>query len=133
MTRTKPHGDRRPPVQRLRTTLCGDRRQEQPGELFEEELSGTRPPPLVEVRPQDRVQQHTLEHAFDICPFMQMLDAPVPLTVEQLVDVLQIVDALVLVAEQVIEVPKIILENILSRLSCREPQLAEQLVEVPTI
>ena len=35
------------------------------------------------------------------------------------------------VAEQVIEVPKIFLEDILSRLSCRDPQLGEQLVEVP--
>ena len=37
------------------------------------------------------------------------------------------------VAEQVIEVPKIILENIAVRTLVREPQLAEQLVEVPTI
>ena len=50
--------------------------------------------------------------------------------VEQLVDVLQFVDALVPVAEQV---PKIILENILVRTMVRQPQLAEQLVEVPTI
>ena len=28
--------------------------------LYEEELSGARPPPLVEVRPQERVLQHTL-------------------------------------------------------------------------
>ena len=31
------------------------------------------------------------------------------------------------------DVPKIILEDIPSRRLCREPQLAEQLVEVPTI
>ena len=66
---------------------------------------------------------------------MQILGALAPLMVEYLVDVLQFVDALVLVAEQVIEVPKIkiILEDIPSRLSCREKQLAEQLVEVPTV
>ena len=88
--------------------------------MFEEELSGTtRPPPLVEVRPQERVQQHTLEYAFDICTFVHDTRC------SKLVGVLQFVDALVPVAEQVIEVPKIILENIPSRLSCREPQLAE--------
>ena len=53
--------------------------------------------------------------------------------VEQLVDVLQLVDARVPVAEQVIEVPEIILENIPVRTLVREPQLVEQLVEVPTI
>ena len=52
--------------------------------------------------------------------------------VEQLVDVLQFVDALVLVAELVIEVPKIFPENIIVRTLVREPQLAEQLVDVPT-
>ena len=37
------------------------------------------------------------------------------------------------VAEQVINVPKVILENIHSRSLCREPQLAEQLAEVSMI
>ena len=61
------------------------------------------------------------------------LDGPVPLMVEQLVDVLQLFDALTPVAEQVIDVPKIFIERIPPRTSAREPQLAEQLVEVPTI
>ena len=61
------------------------------------------------------------------------LDGPVPLMVEQLVDVLQLLDALIPVAEQVIDVPKIFVERIPSRTSVREPQLAEQLVEVPTL
>ena len=51
--------------------------------------------------------------------------------VEQLVDVLRFFDAIVPVAEQVIDVPKIILEDIPTPIF-REPQLAEQLVEVPT-
>ena len=38
----------------------------------------------------------------------------------------------VAVPEQVIEVPKIFVDDIPSRLSVREPQLAQQLVEVPT-
>ena len=39
----------------------------------------------------------------------------------------------VAVPEQVIEVPKIFVDDIPSRLSVREPQLADQLVEVPPI
>ena len=52
---------------------------------------------------------------------------------ELLVDVLQLFDALMPVAEQVIDVPKIFIERIPPRTSVREPQLADQLVEVPTI
>ena len=69
----------------------------------------------------------------DICPYVQILDAPVPQTVEQLPDVLRFFDTLIPVAEQVIDVPKIFIERIPPRTSVREPRLAEQLVEVPTI
>ena len=48
-------------------------------------------------------------------------------------DVLRFFDTLCPVAEQVIDVPKIFLEDIPVRRLCREPQLVEQLVEVPTI
>ena len=48
-------------------------------------------------------------------------------------DVLRFFDTLCPVAEQVIDVPKILLEDILARRLCREPQLVEQLVEVPTV
>ena len=48
---------------------------------------------------------------------------------EQLVDVLRFFEALIPVAEQVIDVPKIIIERIPPRTLVREPQL----VEVPTI
>ena len=37
-------------------------------QLFEEELSGARPPPLVEVRPQRRVQRHIVERIVDVLP-----------------------------------------------------------------
>ena len=50
----------------------------------------------------------TAAHHGALC---RRLDAPVPLKVEQLVAVLQFVDALVPVAEQVVEVPKIILKD----------------------
>ena len=95
--------------------------------------SGSRPDRLLDVSgPQERVQRRTMEQIVDYVPVVPLLDAPVPQPVEQLVDVLRLVDALVPVAEQVIEVPKIIFENIPPRRLVREPQLAEQLVEVPT-
>ena len=63
----------------------------------------------------------------------QILDAPVPQTVEQLPDVLQFLDTLTTDPEQVIEVPKIFPEDVPMRAVLRDPQLVEQLVEVPTI
>ena len=56
-----------------------------------------------------------------------------PQTVEQLQDVLQFFDRLSTVLEPVIEVPKIFTEDIPLRAVLRAAQLAEQLVEVPTI
>ena len=70
-----------------------------------------RPRVLAEPRPQERVQRHTMEHIVDfICcsPMVQILDAPVPQTVEQLPDVLQFFDTLTTDPEQVIDVPKIL-------------------------
>ena len=69
----------------------------------------------------------------DTAPALPILDVPVPLMGEQLVDVLRFFDTLCPVAEQVIDVPKISLEDILARRLCRGPQLVEQLVEVPTV
>ena len=63
--------------------------------LFEEELGGTRPDRLSDVRPQERVQRHTVEHLTDLvrfAPKVQVLDAPAPLVVEQLADVLALVE-----------------------------------------
>ena len=74
--------------------------------------TGSRPDRLAGVRPQKRVQQQPV----DTAPALPILDVPVPLMGEQLVDVLRFFDTLCPVAEQVIEVPKIILD----------PQLAEQ-------
>ena len=64
---------------------------------------------------------------------MQTLDAPVPQTVDKLHDVLRFFDRLTTVPEQVIEVTKIITEDVPMRAVLRATQLAEQLVEVPTI
>ena len=63
--------------------------------LFEEELGGTRPDRLSDVRPKERVQRHTVEHLTDLvrfAPMVQVLDALAPLVVEQLVDVLALVE-----------------------------------------
>ena len=105
-------------------------------ELFDEDTAGVRPGDLAEPRPQERVQRHTMEHIVDFvycAPMVQILDAPVPQTVEQLPDVLRFLDRLMTVPEQVIEVPKILPEDAPMRAVLRDPQLAEQLVEVPTI
>ena len=95
--------------------------------------TGSRPDRLAGVRPQERVQQHFEDQFVDTASALPILDVPVPLMGEQLVDVLHFFDALIPVAEQVIEVPKIIIERIPPRTVVREPQLVEQLVEVPTI
>ena len=98
--------------------------------------AGLRAGVLGEPRPQERVPRHTVEHIVDyVCsaPTVQILDAPVPQTVEQLPDVLRFFDRLMTVPVQVIEVPKIINEDVPMRAVLRATQLAEQLVEVPTI
>ena len=84
--------------------------------VYEEEFGGARPDRLAGVWPQVWVLQRT-----DVEPRV----------VEQLVDVLFPFD--LQFPEQCIEVPKVIIEDIPSRRLCREPQLAEQLAEVPTI
>ena len=91
------------------------------------------PDRLAGVRPQERVQQHPVDQIVDTALALPILDVPVPLMGEQLVDVLRFFDTPCPVAEQVIDVPKISLEDIPVRRLCREPQLVEQLVEVPTI
>ena len=101
--------------------------------LFEEELGGTRPDRMYEVRPQERDQRHTVKQIVDTVLFAPSLDVPVPQMENQLVDESRLFD--VLIPEQAIEVPKI-------SPTPRPPrkrrvrfadQRAEQLVEVPTI
>ena len=102
-------------------------------QYFAIDVEGARPDRLVGVRPQERVQQHSADQIVDTAPALPILDVPVPLMREQLVDVLRFFDTLCPVAEQVIDVPKISLEDIPARRLCREPQLVETLVEVPTV
>ena len=105
-------------------------------ELFDlfEEPGGVWPNLLLEPQgPQERLLQHTVEHAGAIRPFVQNFDVPVPQMVEQLPNIVQFFAALSPLPEQVVEVPKILLHDGPTRRFCRDPQLAEQLVEVPTI
>ena len=74
-----------------------------------------------------------MEQTVDIVPVVQLLHVPVPQMVDSVVEVLKILDKSVPDVEQVIEVPKILQHVALQRSSLQEPQLAEQLVEVPTI
>ena len=82
---------------------------------------GSRPPCLGEPRrPQERIQQRTMEQLADVVPMVQILGVPVPQMVE---------DTLMPVPEQVIEVPKIFPDDVPVRTAVR----VEQLVEVSTI
>ena len=68
--------------------------------------SGSRPDRLLDVSgPQERVQRRTMEQIVDCVPEVPLLDAPVPQTVDQLVEVLRPLDTVV--PEQVMEAPKI--------------------------
>ena len=95
---------------------------------------GSRPPCLGEPRgPQERDQQRTVEQIAVYAPMVQILDAPVAQMVEQLPNLVQFFDILRPDPEPVIEVPKILPHDVPPRRLCRVTQLAEQLVEVPTI
>ena len=95
------------------------------------ELSaGVRPAPLEEGRPQGKLERHA-GIGYEI---VQNFDVPVPQMVEQLPNVLRFfATRLPVVSEQVIEVPKILPHDVPPRRLCRDTQLVEQLVEVPTI
>ena len=74
---------------------------------------------------------HIMEDIGELAPSVQLLDLPVAQAVDQLVTALSHVDSFV--PEQVIEVPKLSLPLCRPRTALREPQTAEQLVEVPTV
>ena len=99
--------------------------------LYAEESGGGRPASLAEPPgPQERIQRRTVEQLADIAPMVQILDAPVPHTVGQLVEVLWPCDTVV--PEQVIDVPKITSTDVIpQRAVLHVPQMAEQLVDEP--
>ena len=106
-------------------------------ELSDEDVvsaRGSRPPCLGEPRgPQERDQPRTVEQIAVYAPMVQILDAPVAQMVEQLPNLVQFLHILRPDPEQVIEVPKILPHDVPPRRWCRDTQLVEQLVEVPTI
>ena len=91
--------------------------------------AAARPAPLTEVLPQVGLERHD-GIAYEL---VQALDAPVLQTVEQLPNLVKFFAALSPVPEQVIAVPKILPHEVPPRRLCRDTQLVEQLVEVPTI
>ena len=83
-----------------------------------------------------------MEDFGSVCPFVQIFDAPMPQTVDQFAELLNleedVLDAGRLV-DRYFQVPEagyrsamFIIEDVRMRTSVPEPQLAEQLVEVPT-
>ena len=92
--------------------------------------AGTRPASMSEPWPQGKMERHA-GIGYEI---VQSLDVPVPQMGEQLPNIVQFFAThLPVVVEPVIEVPKILLHDVPPRRLCRDTQLAEQLVEVPTI
>ena len=73
-----------------------------------------------------------MEQAAELASMVQILDAPVEQTGDQLQDILSFFGALMPDPEQVIDVPKILLDDVPMRAIDRDTQLGEQLVEVPT-
>ena len=93
--------------------------------------AGSRPDRLTKVRPQERVLRRSVEQNVEPLRGVPVLDAHVPQMVEHVVDVLKIIDRGP--PEQVIEVSKVSLLDVVPlRAALCEPQLAEQLVDVPT-
>ena len=97
------------------------------------DVLAARPDQLKEVRPRAQVLRHTVQQIIVPVPSLPALGDPVPQMVEQLPCILRFFRALSPDPEQVIEVPKIFLEDISLRTAVRGPQLVKQLVEVPTI
>ena len=108
-----------------------------PAEYFElssddcRPTGGERPAALSEPWPQGKL----LRHASVGYELVQRLDVPVPQMGDQLPNIVQFFAAqLPVVAEPVIEVPKIFLDKTPQRLgdALRQPQMVEQLVHMPT-
>ena len=68
------------------------------GEDVGEAPAAEGPAPLLEVRPQERVQQRTVEQIVDPVPLFPLLHDVVPQMVEQLVDILSPLDVHVVLA-----------------------------------
>ena len=104
-------------------------------QLYDEEDAewGLRPGSVFVPVPQGRVLRHVVEHRIEPCPFVQILDAPVPQLGDQVLELLQkIVTASLLEPVQVLAVPKISMGCTPQRSAVRRTKMAEQLMYVPT-
>ena len=82
--------------------------------------------------PELGLQRRTVEQIVDCVPVVPLLHDVEPQMEDQLVEVLRPCDTMV--PEQVIEAPKITSQDVIPpRAVLRVPQMAEQLVEVPTV
>ena len=138
--RTQPPGPGRGEKVTRRSTRPSSRKTPPPQaffQLYDEEDAerGVRPGLVFDPVPQGRVERHVVEHRIETCPFVQILDAPVPQLGNQVLELLQkIVTSSFVEPVQVIEVPKIFPDRVPQRIvERRPPQTAEQLVELPTI
>ena len=123
---TPPYGDRRRPGLGRRITRCTTRRRSgrillplaagvQHFFLDDEEppAAGSRLDRIAALsRPQERELRRTVEQIVDAVPLVPLLNDPVPQMVEQLQDVMRFFDTLQPVPEQVITVPKILLDDV---------------------
>ena len=88
------------------------------------------PDRLLEVRPQERVLRRTAKQNVDVFTY-PLLDVLEPQMGDQLVEVLRKIDTRS--SHQAIEVPKVFPDSApLRRVESRPPQLADQLVAVPS-
>ena len=94
-------------------------------QLYEEEPGGGQPAPPPEVAGwQSRVQRRTVEQIADLALMVQILNAPVPQVVDQLIDHFKAPDTAI--PEQVIAVPKFSQDSIPPGTVLSKPQMAEQ-------
>ena len=92
-----------------------------------------RPAALLEPRPQEGVQRHVVDYAIEVCPFVQILDVPVPQVGDQLPDTSCTSSARSrLILSRLLKCPSSCLMMSLCEPLVRVTKLAEQLVEVPT-
>ena len=99
-----------------------------PMDVDEVPVAGSRPDRLTEVRPQERVLRRTVEQNVEPVRGVPVLDAPVPQMVDPAAEVVRFFAPLPVVAEQHDHSRGPIPQRALLRV----PQLAEQLVDVPT-
>ena len=89
-----------------------------------------RPASLAEPQVSQVLERHVAEQVHD-APVVPILAAPVPQMGDHLIVAFRSFD--ILMAEKIIAVPKISCPTHAGRAALREPQIVEQLVEVPTV